>query len=143
MTGHQDNPATGTTLKGDHTYQIDFSKICKAIGVPNVEVVNAFDLEGLTKTIKEAREKEELTVIISKAPCALLNKEVTKQYKVNKDLCKKCGACLKPGCPAITKLEDGKVFINDTMCNACGLCFSLCKFSAIELEELQDRRTYL
>lgn len=136
MTGHQDNPATGTTLKGDHTYQIDFVAICKAIGVPNVQTVDAFDLEGLTKAFKEAQSKDELTVIISKAPCALLDKRITKQYKVNKDACKKCGACLKPGCPAITRLEDGKVFINDTLCNGCGLCFDLCKVGAIELVDL-------
>ena len=41
--------------------------------------------------------------------------------------------CMKPGCPAMTKNEDGTVHIDDTMCTGCGLCDSLCKFGAIEL----------
>ena len=46
--------------------------------------------------------------------------------------CKKCGACLRPGCPALTKNEDGTISIDETMCNGCGLCKQLCKFDAIE-----------
>ena len=48
------------------------------------------------------------------------------------DKCKKCGMCLKMGCPAITKKEDGTISIDDTMCNGCGLCSQKCKFEAIE-----------
>ena len=45
--------------------------------------------------------------------------------------CKKCGMCLKIGCPAITKQDDGTVKIDETMCNGCGLCAKYCKFGAI------------
>jgi indolepyruvate ferredoxin oxidoreductase alpha subunit len=38
---------------------------------------------------------------------------------------------MKPGCPAITKAEDGTISINATMCNGCGLCAGLCKFGAL------------
>ena len=48
------------------------------------------------------------------------------------DKCKKCGMCLKPGCPALTKNEDGTISIDETMCNGCGLCKQLCKFDAID-----------
>ena len=135
MTGHQNNPATGITLKGDHTYQIDFVKICQAIGVEEIEVVDAFDLDKLTESVKRAQESDKLSVIVAKAPCALLEKKITKQYRVISDKCTKCGLCLKPGCPAITKTEDGKAFINDTLCNGCGLCADLCRFDAMELVE--------
>jgi indolepyruvate ferredoxin oxidoreductase alpha subunit len=47
--------------------------------------------------------------------------------------CKKCGACLRPGCPALTKQQDGTIKIDKTMCNGCGLCMQLCKFGAIGL----------
>ena len=50
----------------------------------------------------------------------------------NPDKCKKCKACLKPGCPAITMSSEGVITIDDTMCNGCGLCQNLCKFDAIE-----------
>ena len=69
--------------------------------------------------------------------CALLNKKkVTVQYRSNNEKCKKCGMCMKPGCPAITKNADGTVTINDTMCNGCSLCAQLCKFGAIERVEV-------
>ncbi len=132
MTGHQDHAATGKTLKGDHTYAINIVELCKSIGVPNVKVVNAFDIDELEKTVKEEVAKDELSVIISKAPCALLDKTPIKyQFKVDADKCKKCGLCMKPGCPAITKGADKSVSINDTMCNGCGLCASICKSDAI------------
>ena len=52
------------------------------------------------------------------------------------DKCKKCGACLRPGCPALTKKADGTIAIDATMCNGCGLCKQLCKFGAIETVEV-------
>lgn len=132
MTGHQDHAATGKTLKGELTYAVDLEALCKAVGVPNVYVVNAFDTHNLEKTVKEAVASDELAVIIAKAPCALLDKSpVSKQYVINQDNCKKCGQCMKPGCPAITKTENSQIVINDTMCNGCGLCETLCKFNAI------------
>lgn len=137
MTGHQDNAATGKTLMGDHTYAIDLVGICKAMGVPNVCLVDAFDAPLLEKTIKEEVARDELSVIVVKAPCALLDKSpVTVQYKVNTEKCKKCGMCMKPGCPAMTRDENGNISVNDTMCNGCGLCAGICKFGAIEKVEL-------
>ncbi len=133
MTGHQDHAATGKTLMGEETYAVNIYNLCKAIGVKNVIEVNAFDLPLLEKTIKEEVAKDEISVIITKSPCVLLTKPVKKVYCIpNSDKCKKCGMCLKPGCPAITKNEDGTISINDTMCNGCGLCMQLCKFDAIE-----------
>jgi indolepyruvate ferredoxin oxidoreductase alpha subunit len=138
MTGHQDHAATGKTLKGDSTYSIDMEALCRAIGVSNVYVVNAFDTDKLETVIKEATQMDEIAVIIAKAPCALLDKApVTKQYRILDEVCKRCGMCMKPGCPAITKKEDGSIHINDTMCNGCGLCESLCKFNAIEEVKLK------
>ena len=107
------------------------------MGIQNVQVVDAFDTATLERVVKEEVAKEELSVIIVKAPCALLNKKrITMQYKVNPTLCKKCGMCMKPGCPAITKNADNTVSINDTMCNGCSLCAQLCKFGAIEKVEV-------
>ena len=50
--------------------------------------------------------------------------------------CKKCGMCLRPGCPALTKNADGTIAIDQTMCNGCGLCAGICKFDAIEQVEV-------
>lgn len=101
--------------------------------------VNAFDLEGLEKAVKEAALKDEVSVIITKSPCVLLSKAKKPLYTAHADKCKKCGMCMKPGCPAMTRNEDGTIRIDDTMCTGCGLCESLCKFDAIELVKEGDR----
>ena len=133
MTGHQDHAGTGKTLKGESTYAINFATLCKAVGVPNVLEINAFDVETLEKEIKKSVNGNELTVIIAKAPCALLKGQVFPNKCVAlSEKCKKCGMCLKIGCPAITKNANGTVKIDETMCNGCGLCTSYCKFSALE-----------
>ncbi len=133
MTGHQDNPATGKTLMGESVPAINIKLLCESLGIKNVTEISSFDQEGLVKLIKEETAKDEISVIITKAPCALL-KNVKFPYRCREitEKCKKCGACLKPGCPAITKNADGTISIDQTMCNGCGLCMQLCKFDAIE-----------
>ena len=139
MTGHQDHAATGKTLQGDPTYAISIPGICKAMGIKNVYEINAFDLPLLEKTIKEEVAKDEISVIITKTPCVLLDKRKKPLYVAHEDKCKKCGMCMKPGCPAMTRNADGTIHIDDTMCTGCGLCESLCKFDAIELVKEGDR----
>lgn len=133
MTGHQDHAATGKTLKGDIVPAINLAGLCRAMGIAHVIEVDAFDLKELEKAIKEETAREAVSVIITKSPCVLLKGNVF-PYKCRPvaDACKKCGMCLKPGCPALTKKPDGAIAIDDTMCNGCGLCEQLCKFGAIE-----------
>ena len=139
MTGHQDHAATGKTLLGEPTNAIDIPNLCRAIGVKNVTVVNAFDIATLEKVIKEEVAKDEVSVIITKTPCVLLDKSKKPVYIAHSDKCKKCGMCMKPGCPAMTKNADGTIRIDDTMCTGCGLCETLCKFGAIELLKEGDK----
>ncbi|MCQ2519496.1 MAG: indolepyruvate ferredoxin oxidoreductase subunit alpha [Lachnospiraceae bacterium] len=136
MTGHQDHAATGKTLMGEPTYAIDIYNLCKAMGIDNVVEVDSYNQAELTKVIKEEVAKEAVSVIICKAPCALLKGlKFPNVCKPVSEKCKKCGACLKPGCPALTKNEDGTISIDMTMCNGCGLCMQMCKFDAIDKVE--------
>jgi len=136
MTGHQDHAATGKTLQGDIVPAIDIVKLCKAMNIEHVVTVNAFDISELEKTLKEELNRDALSVIITQAPCALLKGLVFPDVCVTiPEKCKKCGACLKPGCPALTKNQDGTVSIDATMCNGCGLCLQLCHFDALELRK--------
>lgn len=139
MTGHQDHAATGKTLQGDPTYAIDIPGLCRAMGVPNVQEINAFDIETLEKAIKEEVAKDEVSVIITKTPCVLLDKSPKPLYLADPDKCKKCGMCMKPGCPAMTRNADNTIHIDDTMCTGCGLCESLCKFGAIKLVKAGEK----
>lgn len=133
MTGHQDHAATGKTLKGEVVPAIDITKLCRSLGIEHVYEVSAFDQEGLAEAFRRETQRDAVSVIITKAPCVLL-KGVTFPDKCVpvSEKCKKCGACLRPGCPALTKNGDGTVSIDETMCNGCGLCAGLCKFDAIE-----------
>ncbi len=137
MTGHQDHAATGKTLDGTEVPAISIYKLCKAMNIEHVVEVDAFDIDTLEKVVKEETAREELSVIIVCAPCALLKGQKF-PYKVHAlpEKCKKCGMCLKPGCPAVKKKEDGTIEIDDTLCNGCGLCANLCHFGALEKYEI-------
>lgn len=138
MTGHQEHAATGLTLKNEETYAINIYALCKAIGIDNVYEVDVFDNEELEKVVKREVEREAVSVIICKSPCALLKIFVPKGkcYTIP-DKCVKCGQCLVPGCPAIIKKDD-TIVIDDTMCNGCGLCKQRCKFDAIGFTPRQN-----
>ena len=136
MTGHQDHAATGKTLKGEDTYAIDLAELCRAVGVVSVIEISSFDVAGLERVVRESVASDVLTVIIAKAPCVLLKgQSFPNVCRVNPDACRKCGACMKIGCPAMTRGDDGRVRIDATMCNGCGLCTNYCKFGAIETVE--------
>ena len=138
MTGPQDHAATGKTLKGQVVPAINIYGLCKSLGIEHVCEVDAFDQAELERVIKEEVARDAVSVIITKAPCALLKGiKFPNKCRPLPDKCKKCGACLRPGCPALTKNEDGTISIDETMCNGCGLCMQLCKqlckFDAINL----------
>ena len=132
MTGHQNHPATGKTIKNEPTYELDLAEVCRAVGVPNVRTVDPGDLGEMERAVKEELAKDEVSVIIAKKPCVLLTKKLYNGFRVN-GLCKKCKACLKLGCPAIVNGKDG-ITIDVSLCTECGLCKGVCKFGAIEGE---------
>ena len=133
MTGHQDNPATGRTLMGEVVPAIDFEKFCQGLGIEHVYTVNALDQQELMETVKREVKADHLSVIVAKAPCALIPEARTKKKCIEiPEKCKHCGACSLPGCPALSKNEDGSITIDPTQCNGCGLCRQLCKFGAIK-----------
>lgn len=131
MTGHQDNPTTGKTLKGEPTVSVDLEALGHAVGINRVAVVDPFDLEGFEKCIKEELAAEEPSLVIVQRPCALLKGvKFPGPVKIDVDKCKKCKACLKLGCSAISNKGD-HIEIDQTLCNGCGLCSKVCKFDAI------------
>ena len=134
MTGHQDNPTTGKTIRGEATKQVDLELLCKAVGIDSVRIADPFDVKNFEKTVKEETEKNEPSVIIAQRPCALLKTVKYSGKCVITDKCKNCKMCLKAGCPAIT-VKDGKPVIDATQCNGCTLCMNICPFDAIAKEE--------
>ena len=134
MTGHQDNPTTGRTIKGEETRQVNLITLCKAVGVERVVVADPFDIKHFEEVVKTEVEADEPSVIITQRPCALLKTvKYTGVCQIN-DKCRNCKMCMKLGCPAIT-VRDGKVTIDATQCNGCGLCVNVCPFGAIEKKD--------
>lgn len=136
MTGHQDNPLTGKTIRGEATKQIDLLKLCEAIGIEHVVVADPFDLKRFEEVVREETAREEPSVIIAQRPCALLKSVRYSGHCVITDACRKCRRCMGLGCPAIhLDPVTGKVGIDATLCNGCGLCIGVCPFGAIRKEE--------
>ncbi len=134
MTGHQDNPTTGYTIRGEETKQVNLISLCKALGVEHVVVADPFDVKEFERVVKEEVNRDEPSVIISQRPCALLKRvKYTGHCKIG-DNCKNCKMCMKLGCPAIS-VKDDKVVIDNTQCNGCGLCVNVCPFGAISKED--------
>ena len=132
MTGHQDHPATGRNLRGLPAPAIDIAAFCRAIGIKRVHEINAYDLVNLKELLKAETAADELSVIITKSPCVLLKGQTFPDLcREIPDKCKKCGACLKPGCPSLKRLAEENIHI-DVTCTGCGLCRRLCRFGAIE-----------
>ncbi|WP_428260027.1 indolepyruvate ferredoxin oxidoreductase subunit alpha [Gallibacter sp. Marseille-QA0791] len=131
MTGHQDNPSTGKDAKGNEAPAIDIAVMCRACGVKHIVEVDPFDIEELEEAIKTETAREELSVIITKRPCALIVKQPDIPYVVT-DRCKNCKMCMKLGCPAIEE-ENGRPVIVPDRCVGCDLCARVCPFDAIEM----------
>ena len=133
MTGHQQNPCTGYTLKGEPVTGIMLENIAKAAGVDeaHIRVVDPGDLKATEAVLREELAASCPSVIICRRPCALL-KYVKREpaLTVNADKCVGCKMCMKIGCPCIS-IVDGKAKIDATLCTGCGLCTQLCKVGAI------------
>ena len=85
----------------------------------------------MEELIKQETAREELSVIITKRPCALIVKQPDIPYVIT-DKCKNCKMCMKLGCPAIEE-ENGKPVIVPERCVGCDLCARVCPFDAIEM----------
>ena len=132
MTGHQQNPCMGYTIRNEKTVAVDLIKLCDAMGITRVKVVDPFDMKKFKATVLEETQADEPSVIIAQRPCALLK---TVNYgapvKIDEDKCVKCGSCMRLGCPAIIKSADGKYQIDASQCAGCELCVSMCPKGAI------------
>jgi indolepyruvate ferredoxin oxidoreductase alpha subunit len=131
MTGHQDNPVTGRTLMGDETAELDVGGVGAALGAASVRTIDPHDLSGAEEVLREEVARPGVSLVVAKAPCALLLKDEHSPVGVDDEACTACGVCIRLGCPAISTAEDGKAFIDVALCVGCGQCEQVCKFDAI------------
>jgi indolepyruvate ferredoxin oxidoreductase alpha subunit len=138
MTGHQPHPGTGLTGMHTPTEPVAIERVAEGCGVKFIRVVNPFNVKEAEKAVKEAMQFPETSLIVFRAPCALLLVREKRRkgleivpFKVN-EKCTNCMACIKLlGCPAIILKEDKTVAIDENLCIGCGLCANVCPYDAI------------
>ena len=149
MTGQQNNPTSGYNIKGEAANAIHFEQLCRAVGVKYVYEIDPHEIKESMEVMKEAIALEEMSVVISKAPCVLLPEMKKREHKpfiVSDPDCNGCRACIGLGCPAISwtgmdaeaikaggyrEKQKGIAHINAVQCNGCGQCVEVCQFDAI------------
>ena len=135
MTGHQENPTTGKTIRGDVTTAVDLEALCRAIGIDRVRVIDPYDLKETQTVLREELAADAPSVIISRRPCALLKSvKHNPPLVVDSSKCVGCKICMGIGCPAI-RMRDGKASIDATQCVGCHVCVGLCGVKAIGEQE--------
>ena len=133
MTGGQDNPATGRTITEMPTHRLVIEDLCKACGVDNVDVISPYEVKPLESLIKQRLAENALSVIVARAPCRLIDREVRPAPEYDKDKCKTCGICLSVDCPAMSESEDGYIEIDKASCTGCYLCAQVCAPGALRV----------
>ena len=150
MTGMQDHPATGFTLQGEKTKELDFAKLASALGIDHVRVIDPYDIKATRKVMKEELAKPGASVVISQRACVLFKrdmKDTKKAFTINADKCIGCKACIGLGCPPISwikfedmpnkkvkrnvKKQEGVAFIDSELCSGCTLCEQVCNVGAV------------
>ena len=149
MTGMQDHPATGYTLQGEKTKELDFSRLASALGIEHVRVIDPYDIKTTRKVMKEELAKPGASVVISQRACVFKRdmKDARKALKINREKCIGCKACIGLGCPPISwvkfedmpkkevkrnvKKQEGVAFIDEDLCSGCTLCAQVCNVGAV------------
>ena len=135
MTGGQGNPVCGVTLQGRPTREVNLPAVLSAMGVEDVTVVDALDVAAVRSALRNAAAHDDrLSVVICTSPCVVEYKIRGTLRQVDPNTCTGCGACVRIGCPAISKDGDGKATIDPALCNGCSQCEQYCMFHAISKE---------
>jgi indolepyruvate ferredoxin oxidoreductase alpha subunit len=75
MTGHQQNPGMGKNGMLDPAPELSIEEVVRGLGVKNVKTLDQVpNTQELENTIKEFLEKDEVSVIVCKHICALLER---------------------------------------------------------------------
>jgi indolepyruvate ferredoxin oxidoreductase alpha subunit len=138
MTGGQNHPGTGKTLRGEDAPKVDYEALVRSLGVTWVRKVDSYDLAQMYQTLREAILHRGVSVIISDRPCVLDPVKIRgPAFAVDSGQCNACQSCMNLGCPALTWGEETfegrhKVVIDQSLCIGCSLCAQVCSVDCIQ-----------
>ena len=137
MTGGQQHPGTGKTLRGTATSSVDYEALVRACGVKWIRTVDSYDLAAMYQTLREAIAYRGVSVVISNRPCVLDPVKIKGPALQVSDQCNACQSCMNLGCPALTWSDDQfegrhKVRIDPSLCIGCTLCAQVCTMGCIK-----------
>ncbi|MGP9812319.1 indolepyruvate ferredoxin oxidoreductase subunit alpha [Rhodopseudomonas sp. NSM] len=139
MTGGQEHPGTGRTLRGDPAPQIDYEALIRACGVQWVKTVDSYDLAATHQALREAINYRGVAVLISNRPCVLDPIKIKgPPLEVVTSQCTACQSCMNLGCPALTWSDEWfegrhRVKIDPALCIGCTLCAQVCTIDCIKI----------
>ena len=134
MTGQQGNPFNGVTLQHRQSREMNIEKLVEALGIEDIQTVNPHDIEAVRAALKSAIANDDLSVIVFRAPCVLLDKKNRKPACEITSACTACGSCIRIGCPALSRDDaTGCAVIDPDLCIGCGDCSQYCRFDAIRV----------
>lgn len=141
MTGGQDHPGTGKTLRGEPAPRVDYESLVRAIGVKWVRKIDSYDLAAMYQTLREAIAYRGVSVLISDRPCVIDPVKIKgPSLRIDEHLCNACQSCMNLGCPAMTWSDQTfegrhKVTIDPALCVGCTLCAQVCTVDCIKPPE--------
>jgi len=106
MTGGQDHPGTGKTIRGEETYKVNYADVCRAVGVQSLQEVDSYDLGVLYHAIREATEYKGVSVVVANRPCVLDPVKIKgPAFQIRAEGCTACQSCMNLGCPGTFRGE--------------------------------------
>lgn len=146
MTGHQPHPGTEYDGMGRPAKLIKVEDVVRGLGIEHVEIVDPTNIKAATEAFKRALKFQGTSVVVSKAPCILLELQAKREtgekiavYQIDQEKCTQCKLCISRfGCPAFYYAKDGSIHIDEALCNGCGICTQICPPQAIVETKEED-----
>ncbi|MEW6751663.1 MAG: indolepyruvate ferredoxin oxidoreductase subunit alpha [Candidatus Latescibacterota bacterium] len=149
MTGQQDNPGTGRTLRGETSPELDFEALARALGVGHVVTVDPLDLKATEQVLRQAMAHPGPAVVVARRACIFVDEAISGGQRpaaaspvapapgatrrnqfagpvaVDPEACTGCKLCIRIGCPAVSLTEESAV-VDASLCVGCELCAQVC-----------------
>ncbi|HSR12306.1 MAG TPA: thiamine pyrophosphate-dependent enzyme [Thermodesulfobacteriota bacterium] len=145
MTGNQPTPGLENLADGSRGKAVPIEDLVRASGVRHLAFVDPYDVEEVSRALKEADGASRadgggVSAVIARRPC-MMSSEVKKsaQANVGED-CAACGICFQDlECPAIgPDPESGLAVIDPMLCSGCGVCVQVCPQGCITTDSPQS-----